>query len=124
MFCFKKKRRKKVKLAPLSPRSLFFSAIKNSRIYKYANIFQFEFNCWIEDAFFTIKSLLVVCALQVSNFHLTLIYAEYCTRIGPNLHWMSPILLVGLPLKIQICKRNTKGLHHENSIKVSESAHT
>ena len=59
---------------------------------EYDNIFSFQnFHCWAQDfSHFIEKSLLSVCAVEASDFHLNLVYAEYWTRllrlfVPPNL---------------------------------------
>lgn len=60
--------------------SIYSVSIKNSKIYDSKNIFYFKFNCWTQDfSVFTLKSTLSVCA---SSFQITLVYAEFWTRIG------------------------------------------
>lgn len=41
------------------------------------------FFCWMQDiSCFTVKSVLFVCTLEALSFHMTLMYAEYWTRVG------------------------------------------
>ena len=61
-----------------------YSFIKNSRIYKYVSILSFhKINCWTQDiSYFTAKSIISECALEALGLPITLVYAEYQSRIG------------------------------------------
>lgn len=75
-------------------------------------------------SFYTVKSILSVCALEVLSFYVTLTFAEYWTRTKLPNFVMSQIMLLNPPLKIRFSvitdKTHTLSKERENRLLVSK----
>lgn len=72
-------------------------------------------------SFFTVKSILSICAVEVLSFYVTLTFAEYWTRTKLPNFVMSQIMLLNPPLKIRFSVSTDKThKERENRLLVSK----